>query len=332
VKHAGLFLFLTLALLSAPACSTKPVETKGPSGCPMREVRDEAAGVVVSAEACEGKEPSLRANGDAIELVVAGQATKIAEVYAKAMRETLPVAIRKQFLDREPDNIRLFCEAQPSVRVKGSGDDLLIYEIQPMKNAKPASCGEHGVVSGSTGAAAFFLHQPKVTPTRYLYVLAGEGKATWQASSVRLIPNPGEAAAAWALAIDEKAKDLKKVEGRFDRGGAVNEWTAFYEGGKLVMISHRVSLLDLGNSAIRYYYRDGAPYFAKEAGTRAKGGKDTNGFDEFFKQFAYGTDGRVLSSSKTMNRAPVAAEAGEAESLLAGAKELAGMADQASRK
>jgi hypothetical protein len=291
----------------------------------MVEVRDEAAGVVVRAESCAGKEPSLRVSGNAVELVAAGEVTKVAEVYSKAMRETLPVAIRKEFLDKEPDSVRLFCEAQPSTRLRGAGDDVLIYEIQAMKNAKPATCGAHGAGAAPT----FFLYQPKVTPTRYLYVTGGGGKVAWEAASMRLIPNPGEAAAAEAAAIDEKAKDLKKVEGRFDRGGAVNEWTAFYEGGKLVMISHRVSLLDLGNSAIRYYYRDGATYFAKEAGTRAKGGKDTNGFDEFLKQFAYGKDGRVLTSSKTMNRAQAPAEAGEAEALLAGAKELAVMAAQA---
>jgi hypothetical protein len=85
---------------------------------------------------------------------------------------------------------------------------------------------------------------------------------------------PSDAADRLEARIEARRGSLVRKSGNTVAGDAASQWTAFYDGGSLLLIDDSVSLGDYGGSRVRFYFDEGRLRVYREEARRANSRTD----------------------------------------------------------
>jgi hypothetical protein len=145
----------------------------------------------------------------------------------------------------------------------------------------------------------------------------------------------------YATIVDRQRPALDRMDGTLRSGDSEAQVAAFLESGELRLIEERVRYGEQGGTGRnRYYVTDGRLVFFESLRVRPREvGKDLlPARDEVITALAFGEDGRLVGSEKTVNREPVPLPATDEPGIrgrfqaLSGAVAAAGSAPQANAR
>lgn len=131
----------------------------------------------------------------------------------------------------------------------------------------------------------------------------------------------------YASIVDRQRPALDRMDGTLRSGDTEARVAAFLESGQLRLIDERVSYGEAGGTGRnRYYVADGRLVFFDSVRVRPRDlGKDRQlARDEVLTALAFDEDGRLVGSTKTVNREAVALPNTDPPGILARFQSLAG--------
>lgn len=117
-----------------------------------------------------------------------------------------------------------------------------------------------------------------------------------------------------AGSIRSRLSALETVEGRTTVGDADATWIAYLADGQPVYILETLQPDDLGSGVEEFFFENGRIFFfSQERTAREASGEGSSREDAISLRLAFGSDGRVVTSFKTINGHRVDTAALEAE-------------------
>jgi len=113
----------------------------------------------------------------------------------------------------------------------------------------------------------------------------------------------------YSAIVDRQRPALDRMDGTLRSGDTEARVAAFLESGELRLIDERVQYGEAGGTARnRYYANDGKLVYFESVRVRPRDvGKDRlPARDEVITALAFGSDGRLVGSEKSVNREPIA--------------------------
>ena len=130
----------------------------------------------------------------------------------------------------------------------------------------------------------------------------------------------------YATIVDRQRPALDRMDGTLRSGETEARVAAFLESGELRLIEEQVRYGEQGTGRNRYYVTDGRLVFFDSLRVRLRDvGQDRmRARDEVITALAFGEDGRVVGSEKTVNRQPVPLPASDEPGIRGRFQALAG--------
>lgn len=130
----------------------------------------------------------------------------------------------------------------------------------------------------------------------------------------------------YAAIVERQRPAFERMDGTLRSGDTEARVAAFLENGDLRLIEERVRYGEEGTARNRYYVSDGRLVYFDSLRVRPRdvGENRLRARDEVITLLAFGEDGRLLGSEKTVNRQPMRLPSTDPPGVLARFESLAG--------